>query len=217
MLEGLFPKDDVVIADIFESHLADDRKFLMKGQVVDVVLNFFPIEFFLEDPDFAVPFLDLAHRGEIVFKNPLSSMVLQDKAIFATVWEEIDRFTPEERTVIERHIPFTTRTMPESDEGWVAKWRFGRMGREIYFESFEANVDLPEDFVYQRRISPEITDDDGRSFVLRIFTDGIEPVSFAVRRQKKSTSDDDDSDVPLSYYEHSGPLPFVFPEESATP
>lgn len=203
MLEGIFPKEDVVIADIFESQLAFDEEFLMKGRKVDAVLNFFPLEFFFEDPDFAIPFFDSANRGRFAMKNPLSSMILQDKGIFATVWEEIDRFSPEERTLVERHIPFTTRSMPESSEGWIAKWRFGRMGREIYTESFSANVDRPADFIYQQRIESEPVDETGRSLVLGVWTDFTDPISFAVRRQKKMTTDDDDSDVVLSYCEKS--------------
>lgn len=104
---------------------------------VDAILSYFPIEFFLTDYDFATDFFAILGDGRCFLANPLESIILQDKGLFATIYEYLDRFSPEDQAIITRHIPYTQRRMPESSDGWIAKWRFGRYGREIYKSHFE--------------------------------------------------------------------------------
>lgn len=86
-------------------------------------------------------------------------MIPQDKLIFAVVWENIEKYTLKEQEIIKKHIPFTTREFQEESEKFLAKWRFGRYGREIYTERFYTNIEDENRYVYQEKIIPKTVDD----------------------------------------------------------
>jgi hypothetical protein len=108
--------------------------------------------------DFALQFFHIIQDGGCLLANPIESMVLQDKLIFAIVWENIDRYTVEQQGIIRKHIPFTTRTFQEDDTRFIAKWRFGRYGREIYTERFYTNIDDDNRYIYQEKVIPWTVD-----------------------------------------------------------
>ena len=159
MISEVSSMENIVIADIFESHIVEEKYFTMKGEKIDVVLDFFPFEFFLTDLDFCENFFQIAKSGNLKVYNPLESIVLQDKLIFAVVYENLEKYSKEDQDFIQKHIPFTTREFQEDTEKYLAKWRFGRYGREIYQEQFYSSIPNSKDFVFQQKIVPEKCDE----------------------------------------------------------
>jgi hypothetical protein len=61
--------------------------------------------------------------------NPLESLVLQDKKMFFIIWKNLHRFSPENQKIIQKHLPYSIDDFPENESDFLAKVRFGRMGR----------------------------------------------------------------------------------------
>lgn len=199
MITEVAGMENIVVADIFESHIVEEKYFTMKGEKVDVVLDFFPFEFFLTDLDFCENFFQIAKSGNLTVYNPLESIVLQDKLIFAVVYENIDAYTEEEQNFIRKHIPFTTREFQEDSEKYLAKWRFGRYGREIYQEQFYSSIPNSKDFIFQKKIVPEKCDDRENFLVFGAYTNFQDWLALITRKQKKLTTADEDSRVTLVF------------------
>lgn len=191
--------ENVIIADIFESHIIEEKYFTMKGEKIDVVLDFFPFEFFLTDLDFCENFFQIAQSGNLTVYNPLESIVLQDKLIFAVVYENIDAYSETEQIFIRKHIPFTTREFQEDSDIYLAKWRFGRYGREIYQEQFYSSIPNSKDFIFQQKIIPEKCDDKDNFLVFGAYTNFRDGLALITRKQKKLTTADEDSRVTLVF------------------
>lgn len=85
-------------------------------------------------------------------------MIPQDKLIFAVIWENIDSYSIDEQAIIRKHIPYTTRIFQEDSNRFLAKWRFGRYGREIYTERFYTNIDDDNRYIYQEKVIPWTVD-----------------------------------------------------------
>ena len=199
MIAEVAGMDNIIIADIFESHIVEEKYFTMKGEKVDVVLDFFPFEFFLTDLDFCENFFQIAKSGNLQVYNPLESIALQDKLIFAVVYENIDAYSEAEQTFIRKHIPFTTREFQEDSDTFLAKWRFGRYGREIYQEQFYSSIPNPKDFVFQQKIVPEKCDEKENFLVFGAYTNFQDGLALITRKQKKLTTADEDSRVTLVF------------------
>lgn len=206
MIAEVAGMENVIVADIFESHIVEERYFTMKGEKIDVVLDFFPFEFFLTDLDFCENFFQISKLGSVTVYNPLESIVLQDKLIFAVVYENIEEYSQEEQDFIRKHIPFTTREFQEDSSKYLAKWRFGRYGREIYQEQFYSSIPNSKDFIFQQKIVPEKCDDKENFLVFGAYTNFQDGLALITRKQKKLTTADEDSRVTLV---------FVNPEEKS--
>jgi glutathionylspermidine synthase len=70
--------------------------------------------------------------------NPFGAVVPQNKRTMALMWEHIHRFSTRARSLIERHVPYTSRLEtlhPErllaDREGWVLKSDYGAEGDEV--------------------------------------------------------------------------------------
>lgn len=161
---------NVVLGDIFECNAAEGDGVYIKGKRVDVVLSFFPLEFFLTDTDFMERFFDHVRSGRVRLHNPLESIALQDKGLYALIYENIDAFDEDDQRTIRKHLPFTTREFREAPE-YLAKWRFGRFGREIHMDHFYTNIDDQKDFVFQKRIRPQPADESGNFLVYGAYSD----------------------------------------------
>ncbi len=142
--------------------------------------------------------LELEKTNKVQIANPLESMILQDKRIFAIIWEHLGEFTDEEQSLIKKHLPHTLSTLPDND-GYLAKWRFGRYGHQIYTDSLVTNTDTPTDFIYQKKIEPLRSDSSGNFLVLGVFTNYTTPLSVIARKQRPLTTADEDSRVTLCY------------------
>jgi hypothetical protein len=199
MIAEVAGMDNIIVADIFESHIVEEKYFTMKGEKVDIVLDFFPFEFFLTDLDFCENFFQIAKSGNLTVYNPLESIVLQDKLIFAVVYENLDKYTNAEQDFIRKHIPFTTREFQEDSEKFLAKWRFGRYGREIYQEQFYSSIPNSKDFIFQQKIVSEKCDDKENFLVFGAYTNFQDGLALITRKQKKLTTADEDSRVTLVF------------------
>jgi hypothetical protein len=143
--------------------------------------------------------LDLQARGLLTVTNPIESMILQDKRIFAIIWEHIAEFSSKDQQIIRDHIPHTLRRQPENSDDYLAKWRFGRYGHQIYTEALMTHIDTPTDFIFQKRIEPLRSDGDRNFLVFGVFTNYTTPLSVVVRKQRPLTTADEDSRVTLCY------------------
>jgi len=124
------------------------------GQACDVVLRHYKTDWwgervsaFSDDEPFADPLpltrelLVLAEAEErrvCVVVNPFASVVPQNKRAMALMWEEIHRFSPEARSAIEEHVPYTVRfesmhpgQVLAERERWVLKSDYGCEGDEV--------------------------------------------------------------------------------------
>ena len=126
-------------------------------------------------------------------------MILQDKRIFAIIWEQITHFSLEDQQIIRDHIPHTLRYEPEDSSAYLAKGRFGRYGQQIYTDVLTTHIDTPTDFIFQRRIEPVRSDSDNNFLVFGVFTNYTTPLSVIVRKQQPLTTADEDSKVTLCY------------------
>lgn len=199
MIAEVAEMKNIVVADIFESHIVEETYFMMKGEKIDVVLDFFPFEFFLTDLDFCENFFRIAKSGNLRVYNPLESIVLQDKLIFAVIYENLDGYSREGQDFIHKHIPFTTREFQEDNEKYLAKWRFGRYGREIYQEQFYSSIPNSKDFIFQQKIVPEKCDGHGNFLVFGAYTDFRNGLALITRKQKKLTTADEESRIALVF------------------
>jgi glutathionylspermidine synthase len=197
ILSSVIPEENLVIGDIYETNVVDGSVTL-KGQRIDAILSYFPFEFFLTDIDFTLPFLEAVADGNCLLVNPLESMAFQDKLMFAVIWENLEKYSAEEQAAIHRHIPFTTREFQESTE-YLAKWRFGRYGREIYWDRFYTNLDHVDKFIFQKKVEPRKENEQGDFLVLGAFSDLRESISFIARKQEHRTTDDTYNLTTLAY------------------
>ncbi len=195
--------ENVIIGDIYDMNIIDDSVISVKWEPIDAILSYFPLEFFLTDMDFATRFFHIIQDGGCMLANPIESMVLQDKLIFAIVWENIDRYSAEQQDIIRKHIPFTTRAFQDDDTRFIAKWRFGRYGREIYTERFYTNIDDDNRYIYQEKVTPWTVDDRWDYLVISAYTDLRDCISWISRKQEFRTTDDTYNWVTLIYTSHT--------------
>lgn len=92
ILESVFGEENVIVGDIFDLNIIKHSAITLKGQKVDALLSYFPLEFFLTDGEFFRDFLNIVTTGNCFLANPIESMIFQDKLIFAVVWENFDKY-----------------------------------------------------------------------------------------------------------------------------
>jgi glutathionylspermidine synthase len=199
ILEEVFWKENIIIGDIYDMNIIDNTFITMKWEKIDAILSYFPLEFFLTDIDYANQFFQIIQNGWCFLANPIESMIPQDKLIFAVVWENIDIYTEKEQSIIRKHIPFTTRTFQDDSSRFLAKWRFGRYGREIYTERFYTNIDDDNRYIYQEKVIPWTVDARWDYLVLSAYTDFQDCISWISRKQEFRTTDDTYNGVTLIY------------------
>lgn len=199
ILEEVFWIDNVIIGDIYDMNIIDDICITVKWERIDAILSYFPLEFFLTDIDFADQFFQIVQNWWCFLANPIESMIPQDKLIFAVIWENINTYTIEEQGIIRKHIPFTSRIFQEDDKRFLAKWRFGRYGREIYTERFYTNIDDENRYIYQEKVIPWTVDERWDYLVISAYTDFDNCISWISRKQEFRTTDDTYNGVTLIY------------------
>ncbi|MBP9779783.1 glutathionylspermidine synthase family protein [Candidatus Gracilibacteria bacterium] len=199
ILEEVFGKENIIVGDIYDMNIIDDTHISIKGEKIDAILSYFPLEFFLTDIDFAGKFFNIIRGGGCFLANPIESMIPQDKLIFAVIWENIENYTEEEQVTIKKHIPFTSRSFQDDEKRFLAKWRFGRYGREIYTSRFYTNIDDDNRYIYQEKVIPWTVNDRGDYLVISAYSDFQECISWISRKQEFRTTDDTYNGVTLIY------------------
>ena len=202
ILSEIFEPSSLVVGDIYDMHIVDGQVFV-RGIPVDAILSYFPLEFFLTDYEFADDFFQVVFDGWCFLANPIESIILQDKWLFATIHEHKSKFSEEDQLIIEQHIPYTQRKMPDSSDGWIAKWRFGRYGREIYKAHFEWEIVEESHYIYQQYFEPQSINDKNDFLVFSIYTTMREVLGYIVRRQFRHTTDDRDNVVTMVYTDNT--------------
>jgi glutathionylspermidine synthase len=199
ILLEVFWEENIFVGDIYDMNIVEDSYVTFRGEKIDALLSYFPLEFFLTDIDFAEKFFSIISDWKCFLANPLESMIPQDKLIFAVVWENLYRYSPSEQDTIRKHIPFTSREFQEDEMKYLAKWRFWRYGREIYTESFYTNIDDASRYIYQKKIIPKKVDDKWSYIVLSAYTNFQQSISWISRKQEFRTTDDTYNGVTLLY------------------
>lgn len=185
IIKKVIDENDIFLWDIYETNIIYDNYFTVKWEKVDILLSFFPIEFFLEDSSYLHSFLDIIERWNLEIFNPLESIVLQDKLLLAVIWENIDRYSLKQQEFIKKHIAFTSRDFQNDEKKFIAKHRFGRVWRDIFENNFELNIDKKSDFIYQEKIDSKVFDSDWNIIVLWFFTNHKDLLSIIWRKQKE--------------------------------
>ena len=192
-------KDKIIIWDIYETNIIWNDFFTIKWEKVDILLNFFPIDFFLTDKDYLDSFLKIIKKNNLIIQNPLESILLQDKLIFAVIWENIETYSLLEKEFIQKHIPFTTRVFQEESEKYIAKDRFWRIWRWVYENNFFSNIDNKEKFIYQEKIKSQFVDEQNSFAVLWVFTNMDKIISLIWRKQTEFISQDWNNKIVMCY------------------
>gem|GEM_PF-1433121 len=137
---------------MYDTHIVEDETLTIKGEKIEVVFNFCPLEFFLTDREYALSFFRMVHEKKITLVNPFESIIMQDKELFAIVYEHFNDFSFSDQAIIKEHLPFTTRKLPAVETDYLAKIRFGRVSQNIFLEHFESNIDNIKDYIFQEKI-----------------------------------------------------------------
>lgn len=131
--------------------------------------------------------------------NPIESIILQDKLIFAIIWEELDKFTVKQQDIIKKHIPFTTRKFTENSDIFVAKDRFWRIWRWVYDKNFYSNLDTNSKYIYQEKVLSKKLDEENNFIVFWLYTDMKNLLTIIWRKQTAFITQDWNNKVILTY------------------
>ncbi len=192
-------EENVIIWDIFESNIVDDKEFYLKWEKLDVILSFFPLEFFLSDLDFSEWFFNVIAAWWCILHNPIESIVLQDKLIFAVIYENLNRYTKNQQLLIKKHIPFTTREFQDDEDKYIMKARFWRISRDVFDKWFYSNVWESWEFIFQEKIESKIQTTEWDFMVLGWFTNYKKPICLIWRRWKQLITKDENTNITLLY------------------
>jgi hypothetical protein len=184
---------DVVLGSPYNLHAMPDGGVGLFGREVDLVVRHYKTDWWGErepiwrdeepcaDPDPLEGPLRLLIRaefaGRVTVVNPFGAVLPQNKRSFAFLWEELRRFGPEARRVIEAHVPFSVR-LETADLGeltrerteWVLKSDYGCEGDEVLLGALMTEGDwrlalelaIPKRWIAQRRFD-SVRDAAGRS------------------------------------------------------
>lgn len=201
MISEILWEENVIVWDIYESNIVEDRLFFLKWEKIDVILSFFPLEFFLSDLDYSEWFFNVIRNWWCILHNPLESIILQDKLIFAIIYENIDKFTNKEKDLIKKHIPFTTREFQEDENRFIAKARFWRISRDVFDSSFHTHtrwIDEKE-FIFQEKIESMKLTENWDFVVLGWYTNYNKSICLIWRRWKNLITKDENTRITLLY------------------
>lgn len=198
ILTPLLWEENIIIWDIFESNIIKNN-FLIKWEKIDVILNFFPLEFFLTDSEYAKDFFELVKNNHVEILNNMESIVLQDKLMFAVIWENIKKYSPGKQEIIKKHIPFTSRIFQEDESRFLAKTRFWRLSKWIFESNFYWNIEDKNDFIFQEKVYSDIIDENNNFLILWIFSNLKSIKALTSRKQNVFITNDDTVKVLTCY------------------
>lgn len=200
MIWEILWESNVIVWDIYESNIVNDTDFFLKWEKIDVILSFFPLEFFLTDVDYAQWFFKVINSWNCILHNPIESIILQDKLLFAVIYENLDKFCEEEKIIIKKHIPFTTRIFQTDENKFIAKARFWRMSRDIIDSNFYWNIwENNKEFIFQEKITSKFQTENLDFIVLWWFTNYKNSICLVWRRWKKLITKDENTNITLLY------------------
>lgn len=199
LIKKVIPEKDIVVWDIYEANTIYDEKFTLKWEVVDVLLSFFPVEFFLSDPEFLNSFLNIINLWWLEVFNPIESLLLQDKLIMSVIWENIKNYSNKEQEIIKKHIPYTTREFQTDENKFIAKNRFGRIWRDIFDKDFGLRLENSSDYIFQEKINSKTFDKEGDFMVLWFYTNFKKNLWVIWRKQRDFITKDGNNKIVLCY------------------
>jgi len=198
ILKEIIHEENIIIWDIYETNIIADTYFSIKWEKIDILLNFFPIEFFLSDKQYFESFLQILNKKTLEIFNPLESIILQDKLLFAVIWENINKFSQKEQVIIRKHIVFTSRVFDEN-MNYIAKNRYERLGRGVYENNYFSNIKNTKDFIFQEKILSKSFLKEKEIIVLWIYTNMQKSLSLIWRKQKDLITKEGNNKVILTY------------------
>ncbi len=144
---------EVVLGSPYNLGTADDGRTTLFDVPLGAMLRHYKTDawgeregsFVDDDPPDRVPLFEplaAAVRGSVERRtaviNPFASIVPQNKLSMAFMWERIHRFSRRSQSIIERHVPYTSRVetvhkerLFADREGWVLKSAWGAEGSEV--------------------------------------------------------------------------------------
>lgn len=189
ILKNIVWEENIIIWDIYETNIVWEDIFTIKWKKIDLLLNFCPLEFFITDLDFANSFLNLIKENKLNIYNCIESIVLQDKILFAIIYENLKKFSKKEQEIIKKHIPFTTTQKQEEDK-YLAKYRWWRISRWTYEKNFDTNIQNIKDYVFQEKIISKKIDENWKFIVWWFFTNLDKLIWIIARTQEVLITDD---------------------------
>lgn len=175
----------VVLGSPHNLRLGRDGRVAMFGEACDVLLRHYktdwwgerePVWLDADPPPDAEPLVEALrvvtvatlHR-RVAVVNPFGAVLAQNKRALAFFWEERERFSPDGRAAIARHLPFAVRleradldALAREREDWVLKSDYGCEGDEVVVGA-EVDADVwsrtlacavPRRWIAQRRFQP---------------------------------------------------------------
>jgi glutathionylspermidine synthase len=120
------------------------RRPRVLGLPVDAAFRFYPAEWMPRLPNFGTW---LRVGPGLPMMNPVYRLVRQSKTMFA-LWREDPALSPEDRALLDRHVPHTEPFDParleayrDERERWVLKRAFGRMGDAVTLGALVSEAD----------------------------------------------------------------------------
>lgn len=146
---------------------ANGGRILLRGQPIDALYRFYPIERLYRHAIFA-SLMEASIDGRLLLLNGLRGFLAQSKACLAWLWVNRGKFEAVDRATIERHLPATLlardpdalQLLPDC----VVKHVNGREGDSVVFASglgaaeWEARL-LEAGYVVQRAVDSILVDD----------------------------------------------------------
>jgi len=198
ILKDIIKEENIIIWDIYETNIVWEKDFLLKWEKIDVLINFCPLEYYLTDLDYANSFFNIIKNNYLTIYNPLESIILQDKLLFAIIYENLNKYNLKEQEIIKKHIPFTT-SKPQKEDKFLAKYRWWRISRWTFDSNFDSNIDNIKDYIFQEKIISKKVDENWNFLVLWIFTD-LKNIKWIITRiQKEFISNDETIKVAMCY------------------
>jgi glutathionylspermidine synthase len=152
----------VVLGSPYNLELAEDGALTLFDEPIDLIVRHYKTDWWgerasawddevlsdeepLSGPLGAV--LECAIDRRVSVMNPFGSVLPQNKRSMAFMWERIHRFSTRSQSIIERHVPVTSRfesmhkeQLRVQKDTWVLKSDYGAEGEEVVVGRFTDDV-----------------------------------------------------------------------------
>ena len=126
---------------------------------IDILQTFYSIEWLTEDEG-GKDLLQLLESGEVKLMNPISTLQLHSKGLWALIWflyNTEDVYSESECEAIENFIPYSTFDLEDLDyyhiEKYMEKPLHHREGNGINYKRMGESLSFDIDYVYQEQVN----------------------------------------------------------------